>query len=137
MKKIILTLTLLLSQLFCGEIEVAAKIIDKISHSLVKKEKINIYTNDIRSLYSTKISEHLNHTKNCGEADIIFTKTEELPSCDKEILVFATTYLAFKNLPNAVGAFFYQKGRPSIVFRKDNLEKYSIVLPKEFNKYIE
>ena len=137
MKKFILILSMLISPLFCGEIEVAAKIVDKISMALVNKEKISIYTNDIRSLYITKLSKNLENTKACKDADIIFTKTRNIPICDEKILVFATTYLAFKSLPNAIGAFFYQKGRPSIVFRKETLKKHNIVLSEEFKKYIE
>jgi len=137
LKKLITTLIFLCTSLLSSEVDVAAKIIDKISVALTKKEKIKVYTNDIKNLYIVKISEHLNNSKSCVGADLVLTKDKSIYNCDKDILVFTTNYLSFKSLPNAVGAFFYQKGRPSIIFRKEVLKRHNIVLSNEFNKYIE
>lgn len=123
--------------MFAGEVEIAAKIIDKISMELTKKEKVSVFTNDIRNLYIIKISKHLNREKDCQKADLVLTKEQKLPLCNNNTLIFATDYLAFKKLPEAIGAFFYQKGRPNIVFRKEILAKHNIVLSKEFEKYID
>lgn len=137
MKKLLITLILLSTYSFSGEVEIAAKIIDKISTELTKKERVSVYTTDIRNLYIIKISKHLNREKACTSADLVLTKDETLPMCGDKTLFFATDYLAFKKNSQAVGAFFYQKGRPSIVFRKEQLNKHNIVLSKEFEKYID
>lgn len=137
MKKVLITLTLILSPLFSSELETASKIMDRISMVLINKETAFVITNDSRNQEILSYSKSMKSAASCSNADMIITHTKNLPRCDKEVLVFATNYLAFKELPNAIGAFFYQKGRPNIIFRKENLEKYNIMLPSEFNKYIE
>jgi len=36
-----------------------------------------------------------------------------------------------------VGGFYWQKGRPNILFLKDNIDKYNIKLPSSMKQYIE
>lgn len=83
-----------------------------------------------------KDSKYIKTVFNCEEADLILTHKNYFTKC-KNKMIFTTNYLMFKNLPHAVGAFFYQKGRPNIIFRKNELKKFHITLPKEFDKYIE
>lgn len=137
MKKLILSIILILSPLFSNEIKTASKIMDKISTLLIKKENIFIMTNDLRNQKIILYSKKMKKTSSCNNVDMIITHSKNVPKCDKNVLVFATNYLAFKALPDAIGAFFYQKGRPNIIFREENLKKHNIVLPNEFNKYIE
>ena len=82
-------------------------------------------------------SKYIKEVKVCEKSDIILTRNELIPKCSEKVLVFATNYLAFSKLPNAIGAFFYQKGRPNIIFRKENLKKHNIILPDDLKKYIE
>jgi hypothetical protein len=110
---------------------------DKISSVLIKKENSLILTNDLRNREIISHSIKMKNISSCVNADMIITHTKDIPKCDKKVLVFVTNYLAFKSLPEAIGAFFYQKGRPNIIFREENLKKHDIVLPSEFNKYIE
>jgi hypothetical protein len=137
LKKLILTLILILSPIYSSEIKTASKIMGKISSVLIKKENTSVLTNDARNEEIVSYSMKMKNISSCNNADMIITHTKDIPKCDKEVLIFVTNYLAFKALPEAVGAFFYQKGRPNIIFREENLAKYNIVLPSEFNKYIE
>lgn len=123
--------------LFSSEIITAAKIMDKIFIALIQKNEISILTNDARNAEIVKHSNYLKKVSVCEKSDIILTRTKTIPKCSNKVLVFATNYLAFSELPEAIGAFFYQKGRPNIIFREENLKKHNIVLPKEFDKYIE
>lgn len=137
MKKLILTLILILSPLFSSEIKTASKIMEKISTVLIKKEITSVITNDTRNTEIVSLSKIMKNISSCTNADIIITHSKNIQKCDDKVLVFVTNYLAFKALPHAIGAFFYQKGRPNIIFREANLKKHNIILPSEFNKYIE
>lgn len=110
---------------------------DKISNALIKKETVYIITNDIKNKKIVSYSSKMKDISSCDKADMLITHTSKIVKCDKKVLVFATNYLAFKALPQAIGAFFYQKGRPNIIFREEVLKKHNITLPSEFDKYIE
>ncbi len=138
MKKIILLLTLSIYSLFAGNIPVKVRIIEKISLALVKKLPINILVQENENISLLKNSKILNQVHSCEKADMILIKKEnKYTSCKIPPLIFATSYLGFKNSPSAIGAFFYQKGRPNIILKKDKLDKYNIKLSEEFDKYIE
>ena len=75
--------------------------------------------------------------KERDEADIlIIYKTYDIDAKDKK--VFADGYLIFKHYKdNIVGGFYWQKGRPNLVFIKKNLKDYGISLPDDLQEYIE
>lgn len=138
MIKILFVMIFLTISLFSTEVDVRTKIIDKISKALVKKELITIMVTDKKNKEIIQNSKCLVNSTKCENVDIIIVSNiKNLPLCSDNVLVFATNYLTFKSLPKAIGAFFYQKGRPNIIFRKNNLKKYGITLDKEFDRYIE
>ena len=137
MKKLIITLILSFLPLFSSEITTASKIMEKISSALIQKNEISVFAKDSRNIEIVQFSNKLKNVLSCEESDMILTKIKINSLCNDKVLVFATNYLAFMKSPNAIGAFFYQKGRPNIIFREENLKKHNIILPKEFEKYIE
>jgi len=70
-------------------------------------------------------------------ADILFIyKTYNIKADNKK--VFANGYLAFKhNKKTIIGGFYWQKGRPNLVFLQKNLQKHHISLPPDLQSYIE
>lgn len=46
-------------------------------------------------------------------------------------------YGTLRDYPNAVGAYFWQKGRPNIIMIRARLDRERIRLPAEFDRYIE
>ena len=70
-------------------------------------------------------------------ADICFvTSTKKLnaPNC----LIFTGSYKELKRFKeSAIGGFFWQKGRPNIIFLRENLKKHHISLPTAMQDYIE
>ena len=65
----------------------------------------------------------------------IISKTKRL-ECN--CIVFTTNYKMLKLLKNkAIGGFFWQKGRPNIIFLRGNLKKEHIDLPSSFQGYVE
>ncbi|UCN00631.1 hypothetical protein LCX93_01565 [Sulfurimonas sp. SWIR-19] len=72
-----------------------------------------------------------------AQADILLLGTGE-NATNLNGLKFATNYKTFKKYKRSlIGGFYWQKGRPNIIFIKRNLEKYHITLPKSMSEYIE
>ncbi len=72
-----------------------------------------------------------------NNADIlIVSKTYDLEGNHQ--IVFADGYLAYKhNKKHIVGGFYWQKGRPNLVFLKKNLQQFNIELPKNLQEFVE
>ncbi len=80
---------------------------------------------------------NLQVVNNCKEADIVLLSTlKDLPKGCKEKILFGTKYKHLRN-KQVVGAFFWQKGRPNILFYEKRLQKQGIKLDASFKKYIE
>ena len=73
------------------------------------------------------------------DADILFVYNEsDMQTLPGKKIVFVGNYSLLKKYKNRViGGFFWQKGRPNIIFLRHNLQKFSLHLPQEFDKYIE
>ncbi len=78
--------------------------------------------------------------KDYKNADIVFiykAKTLKNRKIDNKI-IFVGKYRLLKEFQDMViGGFFWQKGRPNIIFLRKNLKKHKITLPSDFEKYIE
>ncbi len=70
-------------------------------------------------------------------ADIlILYNSFDVPADNK--IIFADGYLVFEHFKNRlVGGFYWQKGRPNLVFIKKNLKDHNISLPPTLKEYIE
>lgn len=119
---------------FANELEITTQIIDKISHALIQKNVIKVEAVGDKEKQIIAQSTSMKNVNDCNEADMVLTQTTL--TC-KDKIVFFTRYKTFKKNPQAIGAMFWQKGRPNIIFRKKVLQRYHIALPQEFNKYIE
>ncbi len=136
--KILLLTIFTISSLLSSDIgRLQAKILSTIAHALVDKNSLNVCLDDKDLNSSRKYAKSLKFVS-CSKADIVFTsKVEDINMKCKTGLVFATSYYLYRHSPMVVGAFFWQKGRPNIIFRKKQLEKLGIKLSREFNKYVE
>ena len=88
----------------------------------------------------TELLEHkqLHVVKTCKNAKVLILSSDKsIPKhcIDKPILVL--DYALLEKHSNAVSAFFWQKGRPNIVFIKKRLQRFSISLPSTYDKYLE
>jgi len=126
----------LITTVYASDDKKASSIFNLIAKDITDKASPNIYLH-ISNPSLEKYPGDLNIVKTCDAADLVIISTVNyLPKeCSKKIL-FGTRYSHLKN-PNVIGAFFWQKGRPNILFYEKRLEKYSIKLEPSFNKYIE
>jgi len=82
-------------------------------------------------------SSNFEIVNSCDDADIVLvTYKKNITAQCKDKLLFGTRYKTLLKEPT-VGAFFWQKGRPNILFYKSRLKKHGITLSKDFQKYID
>ena len=143
MKKIFIILLLIFGISYAGnnnkEIKFEAKLIDSIAKILFKKEKLYVYFYGNDALKISKYSKVLIQTKNIKIADFILASEKinsehKFKSIKKPII--GMKYFLLKD-ENVIGAIFWHKGRPNIVFIKSRLKKFNINPPKSLRKYIE
>jgi len=70
------------------------------------------------------------------KADLIITNKYIDIQSNKPIFV-RKYYLLKKYKKRAIGGFYWQKGRPNIIFEGKNLKKFNIILPDNFQRFIE
>jgi hypothetical protein len=113
------------------------QVLYNISHLLTNKENIKIYINDKQFDYFKKFEDKLIRVPNCNDAEIILTNnTSDLPEECIHKIIICTSFDTFKNDENVTGAIFWQKGRVNIIFRKSNIEKFSIKINKTLERYL-
>lgn len=132
----ILLLLLLITTIYASDDKKASSIFNLIAKNITKKSNANIYIHTkVTSLQNYPGKLHI--VKECDKTDIvILSTTNNIPKECQEKILFGTRYSHLKN-PEVVGAFFWQKGRPNILFYKDRLKKKNIKLDSSFDKYIE
>ena len=121
------------------EIELESKIISKIAKSLISKE-ITLYIPQISSIEKEIYSKSFKIGITCEESDFIFVKRniKEEDICEnKEKIFFTNNYKKLLVSKMYIGAFFWSKNRPNIVFIKNRLENKKIKLPLSYNQFIE
>jgi len=136
--KIFLIVLFSVSSLFSFDaLHVKAEIFSKIAHEFVKKDVVNIYTDD-KTLVKTKGLISSLHYTSRKKSDIVFlSNINDLQSPCKSKYIFSTSYQVYKTSPKVIGAFFWQKGRPNIIIKSTMLKKLHIKISPEFEKYIE
>ncbi len=135
------TVTLLLimfffSNLGASDIEWESLILEKMLTSMSSRNKVLIYT---KSIKMKKIVEYLTDarvrvTKNCKRADFVLLEEDEKELCNKPEIVF--NYRIYLHNQNAVGVFFWQKGRPTIRFSLKRLEHFNLQVRGELSKFV-
>ncbi len=141
MRKVLAILLFAYSFSFAGqngkEIKFEAKLIDSIAAALFKDSHLNVYVYGEDAKKIIKYSSVLRKTDDLKKATFILASTKlnsELKNVKKPII--GMKYFLLKN-ENVIGAIFWHKGRPNIVFIKDRLKKFGINPPKSLEKYIE
>jgi len=116
--------------------EIESVIFNKVICALTHKAHPKVYIfkkNHALNVYPGEL-EIVNE---CRNADIVILSTlKGLPEACKDKIYFGTRYAHLYDV-HVVGAFFWQKGRPNILFYQERLDQYHISLDESFQKYIE
>jgi len=137
MIKIITVLLILSLTLNASEKEYAAKIIKNLVE-VIDSSNTSVWTDDDSDMTGLLERKQLHVVKTCKNAKVLILSSDKsIPKhcIDKPILVL--DYALLEKHSNAVSAFFWQKGRPNIVFIKKRLQRFSISLPSTYDKYLE
>jgi len=96
-----------------------------------------VYVSDKKIHSFLRHSKKLILTDRCEQADIIISSTlKNDPTCHKDIPAIVLSYRAFKQRNDAIGAFFWQKGRPTIVYYQPRLEHYNLTTDSKVKRYV-
>lgn len=109
-----------------------AKIIEKIVVDITAKSNPKVCVIDYPSSHIQQYALSLVLT-NCTQADFIISSSDRGSDYNKPILVVGSTEF---NSSNVIGAVFWRKGRPQILFIDRSIRKFNIQLPEEYRKYI-
>jgi len=136
MKKILLFLLLPLL-LYAGSQELEVKIYTKIASFLFPKRTVIYVWSDAPKTY--KILSAIPRVivvQNEDKADILFVTHDTTLQTKK--MKFVTSYRLLKIYKeSAIGGFYWQKGRPNLLFLRKNLQKHHCILPQGMQKYSE
>ena len=125
------------SLLFSSEADIEKKIYTLIIHSVFPtKQEIKIWTDDSKKMSLLNKISSVKLIKDPGNADLLIVKNSlKTPS---QALIFTSTYRALEHHEDkAIGGFYWQKGRPNILFLEPNLKKHHIILPNSMDEYLE
>ncbi len=128
-----MTIALLASE---QELRLESNIYHTITKELTHKERPKIYM-QIKIPSIEQFPSHFEIVTHCEKADILLiTYAKEVNIKCQNKIIFGTRKKTLST-KNTVGAFFWQKGRPNILFYKSRIEKIGLDLGKDFQKYID
>jgi len=121
-------------------IQLEQQIMNRILRALTGKQaSIHVYYAGTRLPKSLLKNPEVILTARPENADVVLVDSRRadarLTHLHKPILTL--DYGALRDYPNAVGAYFWQKGRPNIIMIRARLDRERIRLPAEFDRYIE
>jgi hypothetical protein len=126
---------LFLSSLFASEDEWEELIIKKMIMGVAQSKVVTLYTKDATLQKEFKRNSLIHMTDDCKKSDFVLIRDSSfLKTCKKPAIVF--DYYSYLHNPNAIGVFFWQKGRPTIRFSKKRLEHFGLQLNGELSKFV-
>lgn len=136
MRKFFLLL-LLAPLLFSSDLKTEQKIYGLIIHSLLpNKESIKVWSDNKTKENILRSIKGVVYVNSSDKADFLLLSQKE--NLHTKGIKFVTNYQLLEDEKNSVvGGFFWQKGRPNILFLRKNLQKHHIKLPQSMQDYIE
>ena len=68
---------------------------------------------------------------------VIGKRLEKMPASCRKFPFFAISYHGYKRAVDAIGGFYWRKGRPQLRLRKRGLEYFGLPVPEAYKKYLE
>ena len=117
------------------DIETASKIFDKLFYAVLQKEEIFVFTKDEEYKKVFINSKYLKIVDNPIKCDIILANDKNDLKNSNNKIVFTNEKELLEEQENVIGAFYWNKGKPEIVFMKERIEKNNLKLQEGFEKY--
>jgi len=123
--------------LIASDLKTEQKIYELILHTVFpNKTVIKVWGDSIHNKELLNTIPNIIMTSSPQKADFLLLKEKLYSPVDG--VVFVTNYKLLQKMDkSAIGGFFWQKGRPNILFLRKNLEKKHITLPSSMQEYIE
>ena len=130
-----LFLLIFTSYISAFDAQTASKIFNKIFTAIFPYPTIKVYTKKKEYQEVIVLAPALTLVNNIAAADILLVDAwSEIPN--ENALVFTTNPSIFKKYKHAIGAFYWEHGRPKIVFLQNRLKIHHIILSPLFQRYI-
>ncbi len=113
------------------------KIIERIAESLFPKQTITAWGETDYQKNVIRQYKKIKEAVNSSDADLIIVSKNLSQNLSSNTVIITTEYEFLKKNERVIGAFFWQKGRPNLLFLRPRMEKANISLGHEFNRYIE
>jgi hypothetical protein len=122
--------------LFSFDIETASKIYDKLFYAVFEKTNIKVFVNDDEYKQMILSSKNLVLSESINMSDIVIVTSENDLINIQDKVAFAIEKSLLEKNTNIIGAFYWNKGRPEIIFIKDRLAHYNLKITESFEKYV-
>ena len=118
--------------------ELEGDILFSIAKTFVKKDIIYLFCEN-KSCENLKAKKgKIIFVSNARDADIVFSKNaSEYKSLCGRTWLFSLSYKDYKKARCSIGVFFWQKGRPNIIFNQKLIEKFNVNLPPSYHQFVE
>lgn len=116
---------------------IEAQIIDKIVVSIFQNQKVTAWG---ETPYHKNMIEHSTKmlpADNFTDARLLIVSKKIPEDLSSDAVIITTEYSLLAKDPRILGAFFWQKGRPNLLFLRERMQKSNVRLDREFDKYIE
>jgi hypothetical protein len=114
--------------------EIESRILTELISSICEKKVLKVYT-DSQKIKKRLKNNNIEFKDRCLDVDVAVLKFKN-EQC-LQIPIITLEYDLLKFYPQSVGAFFWQKGRPNIVFIAPRLKQHHIKLNADFDPFIE
>jgi hypothetical protein len=119
------------------DVKYEIKILEKIAEDIIHKDVVKVYLIGYDKNRIKKFSTAFKLVKNIDDADIVIVSKEDKSIFNiRNKIVLATDFKLLKEIPECIGALYWKKGRPHIVFIKERLKDFKIKLSKDYGKFI-
>ena len=137
MTKIIFLLLTLSGLLFSANFNTERRIYQHILHALYPNEKsIEVWSDDQKKRDMLQSIPNVKLVQRPEQADFVLLHQKK--NITTKGVIFVTDYHLLKYYDkDAIGGFYWQKGRPNILFLRPNLQKHNISLPEDMQEYVE
>lgn len=116
---------------------IETQIIEKIALSLFPKQKIVAWGETADQKNIINLSSKMEGVSNPSYANFIIVSKNIPQNLSRNSVIITTEYSLLSKDERVVGAFFWQKGRPNILFLRLRMQNLNVSLGREFDKYIE
>lgn len=134
--RLLLLFVLALSPLHASESQWTRLLLEQMISSIGNAPMHNVFVPEAQIRRKLEGLDTISLVESCSEADIIITSQARPDAGCALKPTIVLSYRAFKTRSDAIGAFFWQKGRPTVVYSRMRLDAFGLDVNESVKKYI-